>query len=79
MTTKLTDQCGKLLCLICLMLLAGNFPLLAEGNLNSLTTEIQANDQQITVSGVVTSAEGGEPLIGVTVAVKGKATGTITD
>ena len=32
-----------------------------------------------TVTGVVTSAEDGEPIIGATVMVKGTATGTATD
>ncbi len=35
--------------------------------------------QKITVSGVVTSSEDNEPLIGVNIVVKGTTTGTITD
>lgn len=38
-----------------------------------------ANAEPITVSGTVTSAADGEPLIGVTVQVKGSAVGTTTD
>ncbi len=34
---------------------------------------------QVTVSGTVTDADSGEPLIGVTVIVKGSTTGTLTD
>lgn len=34
---------------------------------------------QRTISGVITDAENGEPLIGVTIQVKGQSTGTITD
>ena len=39
----------------------------------------QAQTQAITVTGVVTSAVDGEPIIGVNVQVKGTNTGTITD
>ncbi len=38
-----------------------------------------AQAQQTTVSGTVSDAKSGEPLIGVNVAIKGKVTGTITD
>ena len=38
-----------------------------------------APSQNLKVSGIVTSATDGEPLIGVSVQVKGTSTGTITD
>lgn len=38
-----------------------------------------APSQDLKVSGIVTSATDGEPLIGVSVQVKGTTTGTITD
>ncbi len=38
-----------------------------------------ANAEPVTVSGTVTSAADGEPLIGVTVQVKGTSVGTTTD
>lgn len=78
MTTKFMNQRDKLLYLICLLLVSYS-PLLAEGNATPITTKIQKNVQQITVTGTVTSADNEEPLIGVTVAVKGAASGTITD
>ncbi|MBR9920362.1 MAG: SusC/RagA family TonB-linked outer membrane protein [Bacteroidetes bacterium] len=39
----------------------------------------QASYAQITVSGTVTDAENGEPLIGASILVEGTSTGTITD
>lgn len=44
-----------------------------------LTCAGLANAEPITVSGTVTSAADGEPLIGVTVQVKGASIGTTTD
>ncbi len=40
---------------------------------------LKAQPSQISVSGVVTSGSDGEPMIGVSVAVKGTTNGTITD
>ncbi len=44
----------------------------------SLCSSLKAQNE-ITISGTVTGAEKGEPLIGVNIAVKGKVAGTITD
>jgi TonB-linked SusC/RagA family outer membrane protein len=44
-----------------------------------LSAMISAKAQTRNVSGTVTSGDGGEPLIGATVSVKGTTTGTLTD
>ncbi len=46
---------------------------------NRKSTLISTNAEPVTVSGTVTSAADGEPLIGVTVQVKGTSVGTTTD
>ncbi|GAB5554882.1 MAG: hypothetical protein Sapg2KO_44730 [Saprospiraceae bacterium] len=45
----------------------------------NLAAETDPKVEPATISGVVTSAENGEPLIGVTVLIKGTTTGSITD
>lgn len=47
--------------------------------LMSLAMAVKAQSSQITVSGVVTSYPDGDPMIGVTVQLKGSNAGTITD
>lgn len=46
--------------------------------LPALSLQAQA-ESKITVSGLVTSQDDGEPLIGVSVGVKGTSAGTVTD
>lgn len=79
MITKLTNQFDKLYWAVCLILLSCCPSLFASDGATIITTKIHTESQQITVSGTVTSAEDGLPLIGVAVAVKGETKGTITD
>ena len=70
MTAKLTNllDCQKPIRWILAFVLALSIPSLAF-----------SQETNITVSGVVTSSEGGTPLIGVNVVVKGTTTGVISD
>lgn len=79
MTTKLTNQHDKLYRAICLLLLLSCSPLFASGNFVPISTVMHKNIVAVLVEGTVTSAEDNEPLIGVTVSVKGTPTGTVTD
>ena len=71
MVPKLTIHSNISIRAICLMLMLLT-PFLSQGN-TTWTEEVKA------VSGTVTSAEDGMPLVGVTVAVKGTTTGTFTN
>ena len=72
MTTKLTNHSNKSTWAFCLMVLLLCLPSLSQGNPNWV-------EEVKPVTGSVTSAADGLPLIGVTVVVKGTSSGTITD
>ncbi|MEM9918448.1 MAG: TonB-dependent receptor [Bacteroidota bacterium] len=71
MSVKLANYSNNSVWTLCLMVLLLCLPLLSQGSTN------RAAVKQIT--GVVTSAEDGLPMIGVTIRVKGTSSGTITD
>ena len=72
MTTKLTNHANNSIWALGLMVLLLCLPSLLRGNTNG-AEEVKP------ITGTVTSAADGLPLIGVTVAVEGTSTGTITD
>ncbi|NJN78370.1 MAG: SusC/RagA family TonB-linked outer membrane protein [Saprospiraceae bacterium] len=76
MTTKLTNYLKTIPLFIGIWLISLCIPNLSYGN-----TTITSNNSSPTavVTGTVTSAEDGEPLIGVTVRVKASTSGVITD
>ena len=78
MTAKLIKHSDKCRPPRLLRLFLCFLPLFVIGNTLSANDETRFEYAPITVSGVVTSAEN-EPLFGVTVLVKGKSTGTVTD
>ena len=67
--TKFFNNSGWTFCLMALLL---SFPMLSLGN-STWTEEVKP------ITGTVTGASDGLPLIGVTVAIKGTTSGTITD
>ena len=72
MTTRLTNHFNKSSWTLCLMALLLCLPFLSQANTN-WAEEVKP------ITGKVTSAADGEPLIGVTVSVKGTSSGTTTD
>ncbi|MEL6831379.1 MAG: TonB-dependent receptor [Bacteroidota bacterium] len=72
MRTRLINHFNKSGWAFCLMALLLCLPFLSQGNTN-WAEEVKP------ITGVVTSAEDGEPLIAVTVSIKGTGTGTVTD
>ena len=72
MTTNLTNCCNNSRGAFHLMVLLLCLPFISQGNTN-LEEVVKP------ITGVVTSAEDGLPLIGVTVAIKGTTSGTVTD
>ena len=72
MSTKLTNHSSNSIWTTCLMVLLFCLPTLVQGSTN-LTEEVKP------ITGTITSASDGLPLIGVTIAVQGTSSGTITD
>ncbi len=79
MTTKLTNQFNVLLKQAGIILLLFCLPLLSMGNTSNLESDSEYTEAVMTVTGTVTSAADGLPLIGVTILVSGTTSGTITD
>jgi TonB-linked SusC/RagA family outer membrane protein len=61
------------------MAAAGNVGLAAGSSNDGATLTVSNDEQQYTVTGSVTDASTGEPMIGVTIQVKGTTTGQLTD
>ena len=79
MTTKLTNHFNNSIRASALMVLLLVLPAFTFANRHLNMNELEANADVLTVSGIVTSEVDGEPLIGVTVSIKGTGTGTVTD
>lgn len=72
MITKIINHFNKSRWAFCLMTMLLCLPFLSQGNTNWV-------EEVKPITGTVTSAEDGEPLIGVTVLIKGTPSGTVTD
>ena len=79
MTTKLTIILNNSCRAVLLLALLFGFPSLASGEATSINKNHSEIAAEITVSGIVTSAEDQEPLIGVNIVVKGTTMGTVSD
>ncbi|MEZ4888828.1 MAG: TonB-dependent receptor [Chitinophagales bacterium] len=77
MITKLTKKIKLLKLAFCLLAIVLCLPQSIVGNI--LLNEQSITNIPPTVSGTITSEEDGQPLIGVTVLVKGTTNGTVTD
>ena len=72
MRTRLINHFNKSGWVFCLTALLLCLPFLSQAN-------IPGAEEVKSITGLVTSAETGEPLIGVTVSIKGTPSGTVTD
>ena len=79
MTTKLTIRFNISTWVLGLMVMLFCIPLSLQGNSSVTESGSEFNMTDMTVTGTVTSAQDGLPLIGVTVLVSGTTFGTITD
>ena len=79
MTANLTNNFNKIAFTLSILLLLACSPTLLWGNTNSFTENFEGDNNVMTVTGMVTSFESGEALIGVSVLVKGTSSGTVTD
>ncbi len=79
MSPKLTNLLNKSTRLCLLLVLLMGLPSLSYGNTSTDGLNTTVDSQTRTVTGVVTSEEDGESLIGVNIIVKGTSTGTVTD
>lgn len=78
MTVKLTNHFSKLTFALSVLFLLACSPNVLLGSTTSFPTNLEGKNDVMTVTGTVT-ADDGEPLIGVTVVVKGGTGGTVTD
>lgn len=79
MTAMLTNHFNKSIVAVCALFLLVCSPNISWGNTTSFSDNLEGINNLMTVTGTVTNAEDGEPLIGVTVLVKGATSGAITD
>ncbi|RMG88696.1 MAG: TonB-dependent receptor [Bacteroidetes bacterium] len=73
MNAKLTNHSNNPFLALCLMVLLFSLPPLLQGHTPYPPETFK------TITGVVTAAADGEPLIGVTITIKGTTSGTVTD
>ena len=79
MTTKLTTQFNTSILQWCFMAMFLCVPFFMQGNTINSEIDSEYTETVMTVTGTVTSAQDGLPLIGVTIMVSGTTSGTITD